>query len=285
MSEPGELFLVATPIGNSGDITPRAVAAIEAATMIAAEDTRVTRTLLRQLGIRKPLVSYHDHNESKRAPWLVEQMLGGANIVLVSDAGTPLLSDPGFRLVRLAIESNIRIRSLPGASAVTTGLAASGFPADRYCFLGYLPRKSGPRRAYLRRYAEESSTLVAFEAPHRLLDTLLEMREVFGNRHAVVCWNLTKRNEEYFRGTLEELHALIEGWEYVHGEITLVIAGADDSASALDDVEADKLIRALLDNEVPEKVIRRVVAQLTHAPKRSVYARILQLRRDEDGET
>ena len=224
----GTLQVVATPIGNLADLSPRAQDALRGADVIAAEDTRRTLQLLQSIGISRPLVSLFEHNEAQRVPQLLERLSAGATVVLVSDAGTPLLSDPGFELVREATRAGFEVRAIPGPSAITTALAAAGLPADRFCFEGFLPARAGERRAALAALAHAQRTLVFFEAPHRIVATLTDMVAEFGPaRQAVVARELTKMHESLYRGTLEELITVSQRDEnFARGEITLVVQGA-----------------------------------------------------------
>jgi 16S rRNA (cytidine1402-2'-O)-methyltransferase len=276
---PGVLYLVATPIGNPDDVTRRAVFVLARAHVLAAEDTRHARTLLAQAGIelgRRPLVSYYDANERSRAPWLVEQLLAGQDVAVVSDAGTPLLSDPGYHVVRAAIEAGVRVVPLPGASAPLAALVASGLPVDRFLFVGFLPRARGPRQAALEGLRSERATLVLFEAPHRVLATLDDVVAVLGDRPAAVAINVTKEGERFLRGAVTEVAAELGEEERVRGELTLVLGGAPAGAdtAALD--RAEEPIRALLAAGVQPRVVRDAVAELTGAPKKQVYELVLR---------
>jgi 16S rRNA (cytidine1402-2'-O)-methyltransferase len=206
---PGRLYVVATPIGNLGDLSARAREALAAAALIAAEDTRRTGQLLNAIGVSAKLVSLHDYNEQDRIDSLVQQLQSGKIIALVSDAGTPLLSDPGFALVRAAAAAGIEVRAIPGPSALTAALSIAGLATDRFAFEGFLPSRQAERRATLERLSIESRTLVFFEAPHRIAETLVDLSQVFGGeRHAVVARELTKMHESIYRGTLHELREL-----------------------------------------------------------------------------
>ena len=223
----GTLVLAGTPIGDVADAPPRLAAELETADVVAAEDTRRLRRLTQALGVHTTgrVVSYFEGNESARTPELVEALAGGARVLLVTDAGMPSVSDPGYRLVAAAVEKDIKVTAVPGPSAVLTALALSGLPVDRFCFEGFLPRKAGERLGRLREVADERRTLVYFEAPHRLDDTLAAMAEVFGaERRAAVCRELTKTYEEVKRGPLAEL--AVWAAEGVRGEITVVVEGA-----------------------------------------------------------
>ncbi len=223
--DPGTLYVVSTPIGNLEDITLRAVRVLKEVAIIAAEDTRHTKQLCAHFGITTPLTSYHDFNKEDKTAVLLERLRGGASIALVSDAGTPVISDPGYFLITRSIEAGIRVVPIPGPSAVLAALAASGLPTDAFRFEGFLPRKDGPRSKRIERLREDSASLILFESPHRIGKLLTSLHAILGNRRAVLGRELTKRFEEFRRGTLGEL------LEQVHthppkGEITLVVEGA-----------------------------------------------------------
>jgi 16S rRNA (cytidine1402-2'-O)-methyltransferase len=227
----GTLQIVSTPIGNLEDLSPRAVRALEAADLVACEDTRRTGRLLAHLGLRKRLVSLHEHNERARTPDLVEQLLAGETVALVSDAGTPLVSDPGFVLVRAAIERGIRVEAIPGPSAALAALTVSGLPPYPVTFAGFVPRKSGKRRAWFRELAGLPHTLVLFESPHRILACLEDAEAQLGDRQAALGRELTKLHEEVLRAPLSALQALLASRASVKGELVLVIAGAPHAGS------------------------------------------------------
>jgi 16S rRNA (cytidine1402-2'-O)-methyltransferase len=221
----GKLFVVATPIGNLGDATPRSIEVLKSVDAIAAEDTRRTRKLLAHFGISTGLLAYHDHNEARVSSEIVARIEGGQDVALVSDAGTPLVADPGYRLVSAAAERGIEIVAVPGPSAVVAALSVAGLPPQPFHFAGYLPRKSGQRRTRLASLAALSCTVVYYESPHRIAAALRDMFEVLGDRRAVVARELTKVHEEVIRGTLSELSSLAEG-RALKGEIVVVVAGA-----------------------------------------------------------
>ncbi len=227
--EKGVLYLVATPIGHRGDLSPRARAVLETADVVAAEDTRHTGRLLAALGIPRRLVSFHEHNEETAAARLLAQLEAGQSVALVSDAGTPGLSDPGFVLVRAAVAAGHRVSAIPGPTALIAALVVSGLPTDAFTFTGFLPVKSGRRRRALQALAEVPHTLVFYESPYRVVATLADMAEVFGTRPAAVCRELTKRFEEIRRGTLPEL-AGFYATSRPRGEFTLVVAGSGRKA-------------------------------------------------------
>ncbi len=226
--EPGTLYVVATPIGNLGDLTRRAEHVLAGVDSILAEDTRRTRRLLSHLGISARLEAHHEHNEARSIPRLVERLKQGAALALVSDAGTPAIADPGYRLVRAAIDAAVPIVPVPGASAVLAALVGSGLPMDRFTFAGYPPRKDRERRRFLHRLADAPGTLVLLEAPRRIAATLSAAADVLGDRRAALGREITKLHEEFRRGTLAELEATLE--PEVRGEITLCIGPAAAAA-------------------------------------------------------
>ncbi len=234
------LYLVATPIGNLEDITLRALRVLREVDLIAAEDTRTTRKLLSRYDIHTPLTSYNDRNKRAKTPYLLEQ-LGRGDVALVSEAGTPTISDPGQDLVAAAYEAGAQVVPVPGPSVVTAALAAAGLPARTFTYLGFLPRQSGARRRLLRSVAGRPETLVAFEAPHRLRDSLADMQQELGDRPVAVCRELTKLYEEVFRGSISEA---LERFAEPRGEFTLVVAGAEPSQRPGDDAETEASVRA-----------------------------------------
>jgi 16S rRNA (cytidine1402-2'-O)-methyltransferase len=269
----GTLVLAGTPIGDIADAPPRLAAELAAADVVAAEDTRRLRRLTQGLGVQTTgrVVSYFEGNESARTPELVEALEGGARVLLVTDAGMPSVSDPGYRLVAAAVEKDIRVTAVPGPSAVLTALALSGLPVDRFCFEGFLPRKAGERLTRLREVEGERRTLVYFEAPHRLDDTLAAMAEVFGkDRRAAVCRELTKTYEEVRRGPLAELAAWAA--EGVRGEITVVVEGAP--ATGPQELDAAELVRRVRVREEAGERRKEAIAAVAAAaglPKREVF--------------
>jgi 16S rRNA (cytidine1402-2'-O)-methyltransferase len=269
----GTLVLAGTPIGDVSDAPPRLAEELATADVVAAEDTRRMKRLTQALGVQVGgrVVSYFEGNESARTPELVEALAGGARVLLVTDAGMPSVSDPGYRLVAAAVERDIRVTAVPGPSAVLTALALSGLPVDRFCFEGFLPRKAGERLSRLKEVAEERRTLVYFEAPHRLDDTLAAMAEAFGeDRRAAVCRELTKTYEEVKRGPLKELAEWAA--EGVRGEITVVVEGAPEKSA--DDLTPDELVRRVrVREEAGERRKEAIAAVAADAglPKREVF--------------
>jgi 16S rRNA (cytidine1402-2'-O)-methyltransferase len=232
---PGRLLLVATPIGNLDDLSPRALAAFRDADLVACEDTRHTGLLLHRLNLKKPLLSLHEHNERARLPQLLARLDEGATIAVASDAGTPLLSDPGYVLTRAAIEAGHRVEAIPGPSAPLAALVVSGLPPHPFTFAGFAPPKSGKRRTFYERLGALGHTLVVFESPHRLLASLDDAIAVLGSRPAAIARELTKAHEEVLRGTLPGLREALGERDRLLGEIVLVIGGAAPGAEKNDD--------------------------------------------------
>jgi 16S rRNA (cytidine1402-2'-O)-methyltransferase len=275
---PGTLFLVAVPIGNPDDLGPRARDILRAVAVVAAEDTRHFATLARHHGLSPRALSYHDHNEAERTSGLLGRLRAGDDVALVSDAGTPLISDPGFRLVRAAIDAGIGVTSVPGASAVTTALAASGLPPQPFRFIGFLPRTAAARRALLLSLSDDPATQVAFEAPRRLTHALRDAVSTLGDRPACLARNLTKTHERYQRGTLSQLIAELEAEGEVRGEATIVIGG---STSAPDDSkEAEVDARLLLAGGAPARAVQSLLTERRGMSRRAAYDLVLRLRRE-----
>ncbi len=263
------LYIVATPIGNLEDITLRALRVLKEADLIACEDTRQTRKLLDHFGISKPVTSYHDHNETARTEELIRRLEQGENIALVSDAGTPLISDPGYRLVTAAIAAGITVVPIPGPSAVMGALAAAGLGTDSFRFCGFLPPKTSQRQKIFEEWKRETCTLVFYEAPHRILETLEDIAAVMHDRPVVIARELTKLHEEFLRGTASELHATLSARPSVKGEITLLIGKADHVEQ--DDTPIEDAIRALESSGVPRMDAIKQVAKARGLSKREVY--------------
>jgi len=270
----GALYIVATPIGNLEDITLRALRVLGEVDLIAAEDTRHTQHLLSHYGIKTALTSYHDHNEREKAQMLVERIKNGANIALVSDAGTPAIADPGFRLVIAAIQSDIKVIPLPGASALATVSSASGLPTDRLLFEGFLPAKQLARKAKLRSLRNVTATLVFYEAPHRLSETLSDMQQILGDRQIVVAREVSKIHEEFLRGKVSDVIGQLGGRE-VKGEITIVVQGASGEVHiSQEQLRAE--IRRLSGEGTGVKEISELLGERYGLSKREVYRLALQ---------
>jgi len=270
------LHVVATPIGNLKDISLRALSTLAAADAVVAEDTRVTKTLLAHYGISTPLVAYHEHNAQVMRPHLIARLEAGAKLALVSDAGTPLVSDPGYRLVQEALEKNIHVTTAPGPSAVLAALVVAGLPTDRFFFEGFLPHKSGPRRARLAELAHVPGTLVFFESPRRIAETIADCLAALGERNAAVARELTKLYETVKRGTLTELAEELAK-EEPRGEIVLLVAPPEPGSAAAAEEDLDARIEAALQTHASVKDAAAVVSAATGQPRRQVYARALQI--------
>ena len=270
---PGTLYLVATPIGNLADITYRAVETLRAVSAIACEDTRHTRKLLDHYNIQRPLLSCHEHNEAERALALLERLRAGEDIALVSDAGTPLISDPGYRLVNAAVEAGIRVVPIPGAAALLCALSASGLPTDSFYFHGFPPRKSGERGRFLTALAGSGTVHVFYEAPHRILETLKDLAELLGDPPVVAARELTKLHEEFLRGAVSEVRKTLAARPTVRGEIVLLFvpaAAVPASDTAPTSIAAE--VRALMQTEsLAEKDALKRVARARGMGKSEAY--------------
>jgi 16S rRNA (cytidine1402-2'-O)-methyltransferase len=271
------LYVVATPIGNLADLTERARQILSAVDLIACEDTRHTQKLLQHLGLRKPMLSVHDHNERDRIEQIATHLSQGHNLALVSDAGTPLISDPGYPLVQALRERGFSVVPIPGPSALITALSAAGLPTDRFAFEGFLPHKGGPRRERIQAVSQDPRTLVFYEAKHRILDSLQDMADIFGpERPGVVARELTKTFETFYSGTLPQLLAQISADDdQQKGEFVVMIAGNPEPAPS-SEVDMDRLFRLLLP-ELPPKKAAAIVAELTGENKKVLYQRALEI--------
>jgi len=267
----GTLYLVATPIGNLEDITYRAVRTLREAGLIACEDTRQTRKLLDHYGIARPLVSYHEHNEATRAEELLRRMQAGESVALVSDAGMPLVSDPGYRVVHAAIQAGISVVPVPGPSALVAALAASGLPTDEFTFGGFLPAKSGPRVRAIEAVKDETAPLIFYETPHRIVEALGDIETVLGERPVVVARELTKVHEEFLRGTAGEVRAALAARPAVKGEITLLIGRAIAPPTVLTSIE--DAVDAYVRGGMGRMEAMKKVARERRISKRDVYRR------------
>lgn len=273
----GTLYVVATPIGNLGDLSARAREVLASVALIAAEDTRHTRQLLQSCGIDTPLTSLHEHNEARKSEEIIARLEGGDSIAMVSDAGTPLISDPGFNLVAAVRERGVPIVAVPGPCAAIAALSIAGLPPDRFVFEGFLPAKSTARKAQLERLANEERTMIFYEAPHRLAEALRDMASVFGGaRPARVSRELTKRFETTYAGTLDELAARCErDADMSRGEIVVVVGGNAEAQEGAG-ISADQLLRALLEELSPSQAAK-VAARVTGAKRADLYELALRL--------
>lgn len=283
MSEnlPTGLYIVPTPIGNLGDITARALQVLESVETIAAEDTRHSRQLLQHFGIRTHCVSLHQHNENQRAEQLLELLQTGQSVALISDAGTPLISDPGYRLVSQIKAASVAVIPLPGACALTTALSGAGLPTERFAFEGFLPPKQGAREKALASFKAESRTLIFYESPKRVLATLQTMLSVFGpERRVCLARELSKLHETILTTTLDKLVTLVaEDTNQQRGEIVLLVEGAQELQS-VDEVELDRMLEVLL-AELPVKKAATICAKLTGVAKNQAYQRALFLQKSD----
>ena len=277
-----QLFVVATPIGHLDDMTFRAIEVLKSVSLIAAEDTRQSAQLLKHFNIETPLTACHDHNEASKIHQLIEKLKNGENLALISDAGTPLISDPGFKLVRAAQEHGIRVTPVPGACAAIAALSAVGLPSDRFSFEGFLPSKSSQRISQLEKLKDETQTLIFYEAPHRILECVKDMQAVFGADRAVgFAREITKTFETIKKMTLSELVKFIEqDHNQQKGEIVLVVGGASTEKD-LSQAKLDEWLQRLL-QDVSVKVAAQIVADLTGIKKKIAYQRALELTQPQD---
>jgi len=274
----GTLYIVATPLGNLADITYRAVTVLKEADLIAAEDTRHSRRLLSHYGITTPLVSCHEHNEERMAQTLIPQLEQGKTIALISDAGTPTISDPGYRLVRRAAQCNAAILPIPGCSAVVAGLSVSGLPTDQFLFAGFLPKKEGRRRSRLEALAPAEATLVFYESPHRIVQVLTEMIHVMGDRDGCLAREITKKHEEYIRGSLSHILATLTARDRVRGECALFLRGSSGTAApSLQDLETIVRERLATTTKGTAKLAKEISKEF-NCSKKEIYDLILTLK-------
>ncbi|GHH55287.1 ribosomal RNA small subunit methyltransferase I [[Pseudomonas] boreopolis] len=271
MTVPGILHVVATPIGNLADLSPRAQEVLRGVDAICAEDTRHSKQLLAHFGIERPLLALHEHNEDAIAQKIVARLLDGQALALVSDAGTPLVSDPGFRLVRAARAAGVKVSPVPGPSAAIAALSVAGLPSDRFAFEGFLPAKASARRERLARLAGEARTLVFYESSHRIAESLADLGEAFGtNRPAVVARELTKLFETVLDGTLGELRARVEADpDQRKGEFVVMVQGAGEDESAK--IAEGRRVYALLNAHLPPSAAAKLAAEITGAPRKALY--------------
>ena len=278
----GKLYLVGTPIGNLEDMTFRAVRVLKEVDLIAAEDTRNSRNLLQYFDIHTPMASYHEHNEEEKSSELLEKLQNGTSLAVITDAGMPGISDPGYRLVVKAWEAGVEVIPVPGPTAMTSALVSSGFPTDRFAFEGFLPRKSNQRRTSLQEMASETRTLIFYEAPHRLVETLEDMQTVLGsNRMVLVARELTKKHEEKIRGTIEQVLAHFTATP-PKGEIVIILAGNTEMETLQEEMGWESMtivqhIEALMDAGLSKKQAIKEVAQERNLPKSQVYQEAIQI--------
>ena len=284
MAQAGVLYVVATPIGNLGDISARSREILAGVSVVAAEDTRHSGHLLRELGLERPLVSLHEHNERARSSELVARLQAGESIALVCDAGTPLVSDPGFLLVRAALDAGIAVSPIPGACAAIAAISASGLPGERFCFEGFLPARAVARRRRLAQLAQETRTLVIYEAPHRIAECLVDLAAACGGlRRACVAREITKRFESFYRGSLAELAARAATDEDMRrGECVVIVEGALEAAPEA--ARLDEALAVLLEF-LPASAAAAAAAKLTGVRRNDAYARALEITKKAPGES
>jgi len=278
----GILYVVATPIGNMADITFRAIQTLKDVALIAAEDTRHTRRLLTHYAIRNSMISLHEHNENQRTGTLVQRLRGGESIALVSDAGTPTLSDPGYRLIKEAIASGIRIVPIPGASAVLASLCASGLPTDAHVFMGFLPRKEGKRQKILQSLTAEKKTIIFYESPKRIKVLISDLINTLGDRRGVLSREMTKRHEEFIRGDLSQLLDVLADRPEIKGECTLVVEGGADQEIPAADALREEIIQGLHRNGIRLSSLVKNIAERYGLPRKQIYDQALKIKSLQD---
>ena len=275
---PGVLYVVATPIGNLQDITLRALDVLGSVDIIAAEDTRKTGRLLKNRGIQGRFISYHEHNEQQRCPLLIKKLESGLSVAIVSNAGTPSISDPGFRLVQRAIERNIKIIPIPGAAAAVTAISASGLPSEGFVFIGFLPRKQGQRIKQLKKLQSVPWTLIFYESPRRIASLIDDILTLFGDRSAVLAREMTKRHEEFVRGRLSELLQTLNERPNIKGECTLLVAGKSGETAYRTEALKENLTTRLKQKKLTLSEIVKEVAAETGLSKKLVYTEALNIK-------
>jgi 16S rRNA (cytidine1402-2'-O)-methyltransferase len=278
--DPG-LYVVATPIGNLADITLRALTVLAGADLIAAEDTRHTRRLLAAHHIDNHLISYHEHNEARRTPELIERLMQGAAVALVSNAGTPTVSDPGFRLVQAAVKRGITVIPIPGVSAAVAALSVAGLPTDRFLFMGFPARKKAKRLEQLKGLIQLPFTLIFYQSPQRLREFLGELQAILGDRQVILAREMTKMYEEFLRGSLSQIMAALDEREWIKGECTLLVSGASEAAHLAPEELDAALRRAMASKDRPLSDIARDVADRLNLSRKVVYERALKMMNDE----
>ena len=279
IARPGTLYVVATPIGHRDDITLRALKILGQVDQIAAEDTRKTRRFLDRHGVKASFISYHEHNERERTPQIIAKLLDGKSIALASNAGTPTVSDPGYRLIQSAIQKGVDIVPVPGVSAATAALSVAGMPTDAFTFAGFLPKKKGKRLRLLEQLAQEPRTLIFYESPKRILKLLNNLIDIMGDRHGVLAREMTKRHEEFTRGRLSEIQISLKARSEIRGEITLLVAGSEGDSAVEWDVVVTAIHRDLEQSKTSVSKIAKHISQQYGVSKNRVYREALAVRR------
>ena len=275
---PGTLYVVATPIGHRDDITLRALKILGQVDLIAAEDTRKTRRLLDLHGIKGSFISYHEHNENERAPQILKKLKSGASIALVSNAGTPTVSDPGYRLIKSAAGSGVSIVPVPGVSAAAAALSVAGLPTDAFTFAGFLPKKKGKRLKQLEELAQEPRTLIFYESPNRILTLINEIIDILGDRYGVLAREMTKLHEEFIRGQLSEIRKILEARSGIKGECTLLVTGWNKSRTVDWETVKSEIQDQLKSSKEPVSKLVKKISQKYGLPKNTVYQEALKVR-------
>ena len=276
---PGTLYVVATPIGHRDDITLRALKILDQVDLIAAEDTRKTRRFLELHGINGSFISYHEHNENERTPQILTKLQNGASIALVSNAGTPTMSDPGYRLIKSAVRNDVTIVPVPGVSAAATALSVAGLPTDTFTFAGFLPKKKGKRLKQLDELAQEPRTLIFYESPKRILTLINEIIDTMGDRYGVMAREMTKLHEEFIRGRLSEILEILETRSGIKGECTLVVTGWDESRTADGETVKNEIQDQLKSSKESVSMLVKKISQKYGISKNKVYQEALEIRR------
>ena len=281
---PGILYVVATPIGNRDDITLRALNILREVDLIAAEDTRKTRRFLELHALKSSLISYHEHNEAERTAKLIAKLKKGLSIALVSNAGTPTVSDPGYRLITTALADNLNVIPIPGVSAVTTALSVAGLPTDSFVFMGFPAKKKSKRRQQLSDLASETRTLIFYESPRRILTLLGEINAAMGDRYLVLAREMTKRYEEFLRGRLSEIVRQLKGRSDIKGEITLLVAGSDKPEIQSWEVVREQIRTAVINRRDSLSEIAREIAAKTGMSRNKIYTQALKIKKEIESE-
>ena len=281
--DPGVLYIIGMPIGNSADISLRALDTLQSIDAIIAEDTRTARSDLSEFGISSEFISYHDHNERNRTPQIITRLKNGDRIALVSEAGMPLISDPGYHIVSAAIENNIEVCPVPGPDAVTTALSISGISPADFRFIGFPPRKSGARQAIFEQVKTAEYATIFFESPHRIIDTLSDIEKALGQRNIALCRDLTKYTQQVTRGTPDELIAELSAQDKPRGELTVIIEGCEPQSEETSDIGMDTqaLIKALVEEGCPTKLLASAIAKTSSMKKRDAFAMIVDMKEEK----
>ena len=280
--KPGTLYVVATPIGNMEDITIRALKTLGEVDQIAAEDTRKTRRLLSKHNIKSSLISYHEHNEAERTPQLIASLNKGNSIAIVCNAGTPTISDPGYRLIEAAIESNVNVIPIPGVSAAAAALSVAGMPTDSFIFMGFLPKKKNKRLQQLSEIAGEPRTIIFFESPKRILTLLAEIKETMGNRKVVLAREMTKLHEEFIRGSITDISKSLKHRTSIKGECTLLVAGSGTDVCLPWETVRNKIEAAVLNQQDSLSTIAKKLAKQSGIAKNKIYSEALKISKELD---